>query len=481
MRAQVTRAVGEGSDNVVKQVGQLLPKGNRQRLIDLGLLYVSKSGAVVVGLLILPFYNHQLGPDLFGLAALILSLQAFSLMLDFGMATMVGRDLAVAETSPTQRYMTWRSAEWVISLIYALLIFPALLAAWLLEGLLGPLEVSGCMIFFWALTLQNIGQNALLARHRFTEAALIQVIGLLARHGLTAITLFWMAPSLTLFISAQSAMAVVQMLVTRRHCVAELQPGTLKSGIVAMQTHGSTLLRTGRALMLFGLAGAAVMQLDKVIVSSLISTRELGSYFLASSFCLMPISVLAAPVAQFFQPRIVRDFSSDDRAEAQRSLRQFVGVIAVCTLIPAGLIWILREPLIALWLQDVSAAEKVALYSGVLLPGVAIGALGYVPYTILTARQDYRFQAQYSAVLTVLTLISALAAAFTGSVIAICVVYGTYHSVSTIGSWWRCIRLDANGVGIAAAGARLAAVTVLLVFGGVGCLAAITSQFNFFG
>ena len=87
----------------VVQQASLAMADNKHRLIDLGLLYVSKSGAILVGLLILPFFNSQLGPDLFGLVALILSVQAFLLFVDFGMATLVGRDLAVAETTPLQR------------------------------------------------------------------------------------------------------------------------------------------------------------------------------------------------------------------------------------------------------------------------------------------------------------------------------------------------------------------------------------------
>lgn len=479
MNLKINETMIEVAVKVVRQI-KLSLEGNRRRLIDLAMLYISKSGSVVVGLLILPFFNRELGPDLFGVVALILSLQALLLMLDFGMAVMVGRDLAAAELTASQRYTTWRGAEWAISLIYAVFTLPALLVTWFLSEQLGVLDVLACIIFFWALTLQNIGQNALLARHRFVEAALIQAVGLLARHGLTAILLIWIAPSLTCFIYTQSAVAVVQMLVTRWRCIREIRPRTLERGHVAMRAAGNALLHAGRSLMLLGLAGAAVMQLDKVIVSGLMSPRELGAYFLASSFCMTPISVFAAPVAQFFQPRLVRSYSSDDRTATQRTLKRFIGAIALCALVPAGLIWLLREPLVALWLHNAPDAGQVVVYSAVLLPGVAIGALGYVPYTLLTARQDYEFQARYSAVLTLATLAAALLAALQGSVLAICVVYALYHSVSTIGSWCRCIQLDAGEGKIAATGARLTAISILLTFGGTVCLAAVASQFNLF-
>lgn len=450
-------------------------------MIELGLLYASKSGAIVVGLLILPLFNRLLGQELFGLVALIFSLQAFLVVLDFGMSTMVGRDLAVADATLAQRYATWRAAEAAISLVYAAILPFAVLGAWLWNGELGPAGALACLVLFWSLTLQNIGQSALLARHRFTTAALIQVGGVLARNGLTALALTWIAPSLFCFVITQAVIALLQMLVTRWSCLAVLRPAAPHDDASPhWRSRVSELLRTGQPLMLFGLAGAAVMQIDKVIVSALISPRELAPYFLAATFCLTPLSVLAAPVAQFFQPRLVRAASGSDRSATQQILQRFIGGLAICALVPTAAIWLLRDPLIALWLHQAPEASRVAQYSAVLLPGIAVGALGYVPYIILVSQQDYQFQARFSVLLTALTLGAALAAAFAGSVLTICVVYTLYHCASTAGSWWRCIHLGAAGPGVAAKAASQAVIGLLLVIGGTGCLAALAAKSGFF-
>lgn len=460
------------------------PTGSiKRRLIDLSLLFASKSGAIIVGLLILPLFNRMLGPNLFGVVALIFSLQAFLLMLDFGMSTMVGRDLAVTDATPAQRYATWRAAEWAITFAYALLTLPAVLAAQLWGG---PLDAGGalaCMALFWSLTVQNIGQSALLARQRFAQAALIQMTGVLARNGLTAMALAWISPSLTCFAITQAAVAAAQMVVTRWRCIAVLRPEKRsrgKEGIKGEFAFALTLLRRGRPLVLFGLAGAAVMQLDKVIVSSLISYRDLAPYFLAATFCLTPLSVLAGPVAQFFQPRLLRAISAAEPTQTNSTLVQFIRSITACALLPTAAIWLLREPLIALWLPHSPDAALVVRYSTVLLPGVAIGAMGYVPFIMLVAHQDYRFQARFSLLLTIVTLTAVLVAALQGSVLAVCVVYSIYHTASTLGSWWRCIRLDTTKSGVAAAAARHAAIATLLLIGGTGCLATLTARSGFF-
>ncbi len=98
-----------------------------------------------------------------------------------------------------------------------------------------------------------------------------------------------------------------------------------------------------------------------------------------------------------------------------------------------------------------------------LLPGVAIGALGYIPYSILIAKQAYGFQARLSVALTVITLIATLAASLNNNILAVCGIYALYHSISTAGSWLRCIHHNAGGRGIAAAGAKYAATLVFIM------------------
>ncbi len=465
----------EPTNTTAIQNDDLSPYNYKRRLIDLGLLYASKSGGVIVGLLILPQFSRLLGPELFGVVALIFTIQAFLLLLDLGMSTLIGRNLAAANTTNFQRYSTWVAAEWVISQAYAILILPVLLITWALSGSLSPVDSLGCLALFWALTLQNVGQSALIACQKFSHAALIQILGIVARHGFTAMALVLVTPTLPLFIIVQTVFAVGQMLITRWLCNKTLNTNASKLIRSKVRKQANALIRSGRPLMLSGLSGAAVMQLDKVIVSSLMSPLDLAPYFLAVTFCLVPISVLAGPVAQLFQPRIIQAASSAMPALTRSTLGQYNYYIAACAILPTAAIWLVREPIISLWLQNSNEVKLVALYSSVLLPGVAIGALGYVPYTILIAHQDYQFQARFSIVMTILTLGATVVAAFQGSVLTICIIYAMYHVTSTFGSWWRCIQLVAGGDGIAAAGARQAILLAFLVILCTACIAIATS------
>ena len=174
-------------------------------------------------------------------------------------------------------------------------------------------------------------------------------------------------------------------------------------------------------------------------MSAFTSATEMAPYYLATMLCLTPLSILAGPVAQFFQPRLIRAIASGDTTAAQSVLRPFVTAIVFITFLPSALLWLVREPVISAWLGHSEQVTDVAHYTAILLPGVAIGALGYVPYLILVARQDYRFQARASMAMTALTLVATVLLAHNQSVEGVCWVYTIYHASSTLMSWARCI------------------------------------------
>lgn len=409
---------------------------NLKRLIDLGLLYASKSGGVIVGIFILPWYERLLGSEAFGVVAMILSLQGFLLMLDLGTSTLVGRDVAISKNA-RGHLITWRAAVSLLHIVYAGLLVVALSVNIFFDAPLAPLQVILCIILFWSLTVQNVGQSALLAKRRYAVSGSVQVLGVLGRAVITIAALTYVSAELETFLFAQALTAVVQMIVISWFCRQALDMENQPLHIRMLQSHIEELARRGAPLVLFGLSGAAVLQLDKVIIPVFISPAALAPYFLASALCLTPISVLAGPINQYFFPGIIESINRQDAKEALNRLRKLVFAICMVVAIPSAVLWLGREPIINLWLHQQPIASDVVRYVKILLPGIALGALGYVPYNILVAHEDYRVHALLSAGMTIITLSVAALAAFLGSVLAVCWIYASYHTLSAVITWWR--------------------------------------------
>jgi len=413
--------------------------------LDLALLYMSKVGALVVGLVILPQFNHLLGIDQFGVVAVLLSIQALLLALDLGMSTLVARDVAAHSADHHATAISWHTSETVLTAFYLLLAPVAYFLNLAANQPLTSLQLAAALYMCWALTLQNVGQMALTAARRIVTGSLVQLGGVLLRALITLLALHTVEANLTVFIVTQALGAILHWQATRICCWRLFKIQALTKPVFGVRLdRGLALTKRGLPLVLVGLAGAAVMQLDKSLVSAFTSAAQTAPYYLATVLCLAPLSTLAGPVTQLYQPRLIRAITSGDNAAIHKSMSVFTTSLVLITFIPSALLWLLRGPVVHHWLGSTAVAADVINYAGILLPGVAVGALGYLPCAILTARQDFRFQAAASSCLTVLTLSAAALCAAYQSVEGVCWVYVAYHCASTVVLWIRCSRLEAH-------------------------------------
>ena len=391
----------------------------------------------------LPLFFKILGAEQFGVVAVILSLQALLVMLDLGMATMVGRDVAVHGSGSLLSATTWRNAEAILTIFYiGIVIIAALWATFDSIDGLSTFAVVATVSLFWVLVLQNLGISVLLSAKSFKAASTIQLIGALLKAGLTVFAIREIGATLTVFISTQLVISLLQLWVTRLACSYAFTSHLDQLNKIEYKLSGCVeLFKRGKSLLLFGLAGAAVMQLDKPIIATFFSANEVSTYFLAMTFCMTPIAVLAGPVSQYFQPHFISLSAQLDKKDSQQLLSKFVFVLVLITVVLSAVLWFYCDFWIALWLHDKSSVSVVISYVKILLPGVVIGALGYIPYALLTSQQDYHFQSILSALMTIVTLILVIYLAKQKNVYGICWVYAFYHIGSTLFSWARAMVL----------------------------------------
>jgi len=411
--------------------------------LDLLMLYMSKGGTILFGVLILPQFSRLLGSQQFGIVASVFALQSLLLVLDLGMATIVARELASAHTSEQDHRIVWIRSRKIIVAFYAALTLAGLVIVGVAPLQLSLPEVLLALALFFILTVQNVGQAVLLARRQYLKAGAIQFLGVTFRGVGTLAAIRYVSADLTTFLTCQVLCAAVHMIITDKACRTALCSPGLDQDPTSWR-HCAAMAAKGRSLMVYGLAGAAVMQLDKVIISYFSSPSSTTHYYLATSLCLTPLSVFAGPVSQYFQPRVIKAITEERQTLIEKEIAPFVRIITLVTIIPTALLWLARKPLITLWLRDTTHLGLVSAYCAVLLPGIAVGALSYVPYTILIAKQDFHFQSVASAILSTLTLALATIAALFGSIMSVCWIYAAYHTVSTLVSWARCVHLQSK-------------------------------------
>ena len=404
----------------------------------LAILLFGKVGAIVVGILFLPLYLKAVDPGVFATIATILALQAFALLVDFGLSTLVARSVATQTTPTHVLRSTVLQAERALVLGYGI-VGLALLTAYPVAPRLG-LSWSSALAT-WAFCLASVWQNtlhsALMAAERFLVASSLHVTALLIRALLTLYALHHVEASAGTFVITHAFATGLQALLTRHVLLRRAPHQALPPWKASLR-----LLRAGASLLLSALAGASVMQLDKPLAKLGLNAAQASAYFLAATLASLPIALLAAPLVQLFQPRVTWALTQRQNVLSLRHARQFSVLLLLVVAVPTALIWASASWLVEIWLRGSVLTPQVTAIARSLLPAFLLGGLSYLPVMLLLAQGDYRWPALINAMLAIVMLPTLALASIAGSLRGFALVYLVYFACAAAASWWRALALE---------------------------------------
>lgn len=412
-------------------------------LIDLASLFVGRIGGILVTLLFIPQYSRLLGPDVFGAVSVVLSLQAFFLVSDLGLATLISRDTAIARGNASalvHAVVVRRRAELLLVIMAVCVAAPALLLS-LLPHAIAPWSaaagINGAMIttLITALVMINIVQLSLNAVGRYRQSASTAVLGALLRGGLTVAVLH-AAPSLSAFLAVQTTIAVVHFAVVRhlleRSCGSvPHMPGLLDWEPIRALVHRCV------PLTVYTLASAAAVNLDKSIISAFVSLKAAGQYFLATTYAMVPVAVLSGPLNSYFSPRVTHALHARDPDGEERIAVLFQLTLMCAVVGPSLSLGFQMETWLHLWLPKATDISQVIAVAPILLAGGALSATGYYPTTYLIAAGDNGYLAKLSTACGGLVLLFAILFAAYGDLRGFAWSYFAFYTAGLLGLWGR--------------------------------------------
>nr|WP_316640623.1 oligosaccharide flippase family protein [uncultured Roseateles sp.] len=404
-----------------------------RNLIDLASLFASKTGGLFVALMLLPLIAGELGPARFGIVTVIIAVQTFFTVADFGVSAYLVREMAVPGRAATTLLSAWHGLEKLLLAGFAGLSLIAAVIAYLRFQEADQVALTlGTALLVVVTVLQNVAYSCLVARKDYLTSSAAQSIFVLLRAGLSLLGLRYLSNSVEAFVLIQAIVLALHLAVSRRMLKKSLHRGALPLAAAhAVETVSlRSLFLAVRPLALAGIAGAAVTQIDKPLIAALVSPAAVSYYFLAYSLCSTPAGILAGPIAQFFQPRTVALLSHANEADQVRGMRNFSLALAGAVVVPALAMWLFRRPLVDLWLPSGHDNRLIAEYAAILLPAFTLGALGYVPVILLISAGEYRFHARTALFQAILTLLLLLIGSSLGRIDLVCWVYAAHFLLS---------------------------------------------------
>jgi O-antigen/teichoic acid export membrane protein len=388
---------------------------------------LGRGWAGLVSLLLLPLYLRYLGIEGYGLVGLQTSLVALFSVLDFGLSTAINRAFA-ASSAKLETVGEMRSTLTTLELVYwglALAVGGATAAGsqfiathWIRPDQLSPHTVQTAVALMgltiacqWPGALYSGGLMGLEQQVvlNFLQGAmtLIRAVGALAVLALVSSTV-------EAFFLWQAVASLGQTLLTAALLRRRL-PSSAGRNVFSFR-----LLRrlTPFAAGMFGVSAAWVLltQIDKVVLSRLLSLEAFGYYTVAAT-AASALFQLVAPVQSAVFPRFARLSSTGDWTQLTRIYHASCQTAAVAVLPVAAIVAGFASTLLELWTRNSLVAQNGHLVLALLIVGNALNAMLYVPYALQVAagRVSLVMLLNLSAAVLMVVLVVFLSARYGGS------------------------------------------------------------------
>ncbi len=352
--------------------------------------FLGTGWTALMSLAFIPVYIRFLGIEAYGVIGIFVLLQAWLGLLDLGMTPMINREVARftagARSADSVRDLM-RSLECVATVI-ALTVAAALVLAsgYLAKDWVNPRSLSvdeiaeafAIMAFMVGFRFsEGIYRGFLLGLQLHVHINLIAVSFATIRAIGAVVILALVSPTLKAFFLWQLFMAIMSLMAMAGMAYARRPSGERAARFSLSELNSVKRFAGG----MFGIAflSTLLMQVDKILLSRLLSLEAFGTYVLASTLA-GGITLLCLPIAQAWYPRLSSLHAARDEAWLVNTFH--LGAQLVSVLVGSAALFLIAfaEPLLVMWTRNADLAARAAPLVQLLAFGNLLNGLMFIPY-----------------------------------------------------------------------------------------------------
>jgi O-antigen/teichoic acid export membrane protein len=437
----------------------------------------------VLNLAAVPVYIGIVGVEAYGLVGFYATIQILFSILESGLGAAGQREFARYTTDPARGRELSRLIGLLEVIYWSLAITggiaiaassPWLAGNWLNLGRLGVGEVTFAIALMGVAFVGRLPSllygGGLMGLQRQVPLNVIKASVDTARVVTTILTLWFISPTMPAFFAVQVLFELLNTALLR---------GFLKSYFPALGTAKGLRLADLHGVWRFasGMSGVSLLvviltQLDKVILSKLLSLEAFAHYMIAGTLSLGLI-LLVRPIVSATFPKFTQLVEVSDQPQLQRVYHTSAQLMSL-TIIPVALVLaFFSHEVLFVWTGNVALASNADLILTLLVLGTALNGLMSLPYALQMAYGWVKlaFYLNLGAVIVIAPLIVLMAtwygaegAALIWLVLnAVCVLIGVWvmHRRLLPGELWKWYLVDV-GRPLAAALVAVLPASVLL-------------------
>lgn len=363
----------------------------------------------LIGFIAVPFYLKYLGIEAYGLIGFFVTTQSLLQLLDLGLAPAINREVARGLASGSMDgarglLRTLAVIYWAMAVIIALIVIglATFIAQHWLQANHLPQETVAQAIMLMGLVIASrwpIGlyQSVLMGAHRLTLSSSVSIamvtLGSVGAVGVLA----FMSPTIQAFFVWQAIVGFVYATCVR--WVAWRVVGRT-AGMRFDVNQMKRIWRFSAGMSGVAVSGLILMQLDKVILSRMVSLEDFGRYSLAAVVA-SGLYILLTPVFNVIFPRmsaLVATGDTERLADFYRTGTRWLSAALFPIAVTAAF---LSQDLIQVWTGNPVLAKSVAPIVSILLIGTAMNGAMHFPYALQLAYGMTRLPLTINAILLV--------------------------------------------------------------------------------
>jgi len=351
--------------------------------------YVGRTWTAILGIVLIPIYIRLIGIEAYGLVGFFSTLSSVIGVLDLGIGFTLTRELsrrsANSELIGSQRDLvrTFEIVYWTIAFLAGLIVMilaPFIANTWINaqglspESVLRAVQLMGISIVFQFPMF--LYQGGLMGLQKQVLVNSILVLTGTIRGGGAILILRLVSPTIQAFFAWQVAMSIVGSIVFLLVMWSNLP---LASERPIFRYHIiSEVWKYAAAISVNGIIGIVLSQLDKIILSKMLSLRMFAYYSIAGT-ATAAIWMIIGPFNSAIFPHLVRLHEKSEPEELSRQFHLYSQVLSLCLFPVSAILILFSREILLLWMKDPSIVENTHLIFSLLVFGTMLNGIVSVP------------------------------------------------------------------------------------------------------
>jgi O-antigen/teichoic acid export membrane protein len=355
--------------------------------------FIGSGWTALMGVVFSPLYIHLMGVEAFGLVGLYITLVSVFFVIGLGLSTSLNRELArcsidgILSQSTIDLIRTLEGIYWLLSLSAggAILFLSSWITyQWLPDSNLSKDTVLICLSLIGLITvfhlLAGFYSGGLQGLQKQVQLNVINIVMATLRFGAVVPVLWLVSSSPVAFFVWLLIINILHVFVLAYLLWSEFTGGFLGSSFrfsLLRKIGGFALSTSGVSIL-----GVVLVNIDKIILSKILSLQMFGYYSLASMIAMSLAPRISSPFYVALFPRFTELVGAND-TEGLRQLYHHSSQVLSVVLLPISIfICFFSKEILYLWTQDVDVSINSGIILSILSIAYACNGIMYIPYAL---------------------------------------------------------------------------------------------------